>query len=72
MKVVLTEDLDSNINDEAYTKGQMIDVVELRYFNTSYARYYFKDVDFPDGKFSVQTMDWIPKEICEVIKDNKI
>ena len=69
MKVVLIEDLDSNINDETYAKGQIIDVADLESFDRSYARYYFKDVDFPDGKFCIPMMDWIPKELCEVIED---
>ncbi len=59
MKVKLKEDFDWNGNDSKYSKGDILEVQELMGFNFNYARYYH------NGEYD--TMDWIPKSICELI-----
>lgn len=55
MKVELLEDYDSNLNDNFYTKGQLIEVVQLDSFNDSYVVYRYGG------------LDWIPKDKVKII-----
>lgn len=68
MKIMIKEFYNYPANDEAYHKGEIIEVVELKEFPNNYARYYSIEQDFMDGKFKMETIDWIPKSICEIIE----
>lgn len=56
MKVLLLEDFKSNINKYSYRKGQIVEVVELKHFEDSYAVYGYCN------------LDWIPKKLAKVIE----
>lgn len=61
MKVKLKQDYDWIGNDEEYFKDEILEVTEIEYFPNNYARYF-------KLKNGYETMDWIPKEICEIIQ----
>ena len=67
MKVTIKEFYNYPANDEAYFKGEVIEVVELKGFLKNYVRYYSIEQDFMGEVAKVETIDWIPKSICEVI-----
>lgn len=59
MKGKLLEDFDVNSNEFIYKKGDMVDIIEIDGFQKSYGIYYKLE--------KYNTMDWIPKEIVELI-----
>lgn len=54
MKGELLEDFNSDLNDNDYKKGQLVDVTELEGFEPVYAIYRYGGID------------WLPKEIVKI------
>lgn len=65
MKVKVIEQIDINYNDRIYDIGNILEVEEAKCFPRAYIHYVMKQ----NKDKQYKTMDWIPKEMVEVLSE---